>query len=138
MATKKEETASIIIALSATHSIRQIESVLDSQGIKISRSTIGNIVKENRSERAGMTKEVVQEHIVKTVMTDLDILEDMRNQLNEYRQSGNLRISEKLMCIDRLNKVIDTRLKYSGAGEPDKKDEYDDMTDEELKAYVDG
>lgn len=127
-----------IMGLSALHSNRQIEAILSEQGIKLSNVSIAKIVKEHRRDRSGQTKEAVQVQIVKTVMTDLDILEDMRNQLNDYRKDPNLRVSEKLMCMDRLNKVIDTRLKYSGAGEPDEKDEYDNMTDEELRAYVGG
>ena len=136
MAKVTEQMASIIMGLSATHSIRQIQTVLDSQGIKLSSATIGNLIKANRDERAGMTQEVVFEHIKKTVVTDLDILEDMRNQLNEYRANPDLKVSEKLQCIDRLNKVIDTRLKYSGAGDPKKDDETAEMTDEELEAEL--
>jgi hypothetical protein len=41
------------------------------------------------------------------------------------------------MVIDRLNKVIDTRLKFSGAGEPDD-DEFAGMSDEDLESYVNG
>ena len=114
-----DEIASIIMGLSATQSNREIEATLASQGIKLSRTAVGNFIKANRKERSEQTREVVNEHIKKTVITDLDILEDMRNQLDRYRKDPELRISQKLQCIDRLNKVIDTRLKYSGAGEPD-------------------
>jgi hypothetical protein len=136
MAKVTEQIASIIMGLSATHSIRQIQTILDSQGIKLSSATIGNLVKSNRDERAGMTKEVVTEHIKKTVTTDLEILEDMRNQLNDLRNSPDLKVGQKLMCIDRLNKVIDTRLKFSGAGDPDKDDDLGGLTDEELEAEL--
>ena len=133
MAKVTEQIASIIMGLSATHSIRQIQTVLDSQGIKLSSATIGNLIKANRDERAGMTKEVVFEHIKKTVVTDLDILEEMRNQLNNYRSNPELKISEQLQCIDRLNKVIDTRLKYSGAANPETKADAAELSDEELE-----
>jgi len=125
-----------IMGLSALHSNRQIEAILSEQGIKLSNVSIAKIVKEHRRDRSGQTKEAVQVQIVKTVMTDLDILEDMRTQLNEYRKSPNLRISEQLQCIDRLNKVIDTRLKYSGAGEPDKTEALDELSDEELDEKI--
>lgn len=133
MAKVTEQIASIIMGLSATHSIRQIQTVLDSQGIKLSSATIGNLIKANRDERAGMTKEVVFEHIKKTVVTDLDILEEMRNQLNNYRSNPELKISEQLQCIDRLNKVIDTRLKYSGAANPETKADAAELSDDELE-----
>ena len=133
MAKVTEQIASIIMGLSATHSIRQIQTVLDSQGIKLSSATIGNLIKANRDERAGMTKEVVFEHIKKTVVTDLEILEEMRNQLNNYRSNPELKISEQLQCIDRLNKVIDTRLKYSGASDPDNRAAATELSDEELE-----
>lgn len=131
-----DDIINIIVGLSATQSNRQIETTLSTQGIKLSNVTIGKIVKENRADRAAATKEVVFEHIKKTVVTDLDILEEMRNQLNDYRTSEKLKISEQLQCIDRLNKVIDTRLKYSGAGEPDKTEALDELSDEELDEKI--
>ena len=136
MAAKSKITPELmaqIMGLSALHSTRQVSAILNEQGIKLSNVSIAKIVNEHRRERAGNTKEAVQEQIIKTVMTDLEILEDMRNQLNDFRRSPELRISEKLLCIDRLNKVIDTRLKYSGAGDPDKNNNADDLTDEELE-----
>lgn len=130
------EIVCIIMGLSATQSNRQIEETLASQGIKLSRTSIGNIIKENRQERSEQTREVVKEHVKKTVTTDLDILQEMRDQLDDYRKDSSLRISEKLMCIDRLNTVICTRLKCSGAFEAEKKDDFTGKSDEELLEII--
>ncbi|HEY0267647.1 MAG TPA: hypothetical protein VGC12_00270 [Methyloradius sp.] len=129
MAKVTPEISAQILALSATHSNRQIEAILSEQGIKLSNVSIGKIVNEYRKDRAGQTKEVVNEHIKKTVITDLDILENLRDEIYSMFGDRNLRASERLMCSDRLVKVIDTRLKYSGAG-----DESPGSIAEELKA----
>lgn len=122
MAKVNDTTIALILALSATQSNREIESELARQGIKLSRTTIGKIINEHRQERAATTKETINEHIKHTVTTDLDILQKQRDKLYEWFNDDGLRISERLMCSDRLNKVIDTRLKYSGAEELDEKD----------------
>lgn len=115
------EVSAQIMGLAAEHSNREIANILSKQGIKLSHVTIGKVVNECRSERSGQTKQVVSEYIAKTVVTDLEILERQRDQLFAWFNNESLRISERLMCSDRLNKVIDTRLKYSGA-DPDDKD----------------
>ena len=122
MAEIKSEIVSIIMGLSATQSNRQIQQTLSTQGIKLSHVTIGKIVRENRKERAEATKETINEHIKQTVTTDLDILQNTRDKLYEWFNDDSHRISERLMCLDRLNKVIDTRLKYSGAEEKEDKE----------------
>lgn len=126
---------------------REIAEMLNTvKGVKLSYVSVNSWLKSVRQERAETTKAVVQETIKATVPADLEILENIRDQLNNYRlgkdENGlpiRLKVSEKLLCIDRLNKVIDTRLKYSGAAEPDKQeDEFAKMTDEELEAIANG
>lgn len=121
MAKITPELTAQIMALSATNSNRQIEAILSEQGIRLSNVSICKLVSNYRKERAGQTKEAVAEHIKKTVITDLDILESQRDKLYQWFNDESLRISERLMCSDRLNKVIDTRLKYSGAGESEER-----------------
>ena len=117
MAKVTAELSAQIMGLSAMNTNRQIADILSKQGISLSHVTIGKIIKENRVERAEATKETINEHIKQTVTTDLDILQNTRDKLYEWFNDDNHRISERLMCLDRLNKVIDTRLKYSGAAE---------------------
>lgn len=137
MAKVTAEIVAQIMGLAAMNSNRQISEILSKQGIKLTHVTIGKIIKEHRTERTEATKETINEHIKQTVTTDLDILQNTRDKLYNWFKDESLRISERLMCLDRLNKVIDTRLKYSGAGEPDKpEDKFDQMSDEELDAWI--
>lgn len=108
-----------IMALSVNNSNRQIETILSKQGIKLSNVSICKVINLHRKERAEATKETINEHIKKTVTTDLDILEETRDKLHKWFKDEELRVTERLMVFDRLNKVIDTRLKYSGAEERD-------------------
>ncbi|MBP2635041.1 MAG: hypothetical protein H6Q72_948 [Firmicutes bacterium] len=137
MAKVTAEIVAQIMGLAAMNSNRQISEILSKQGINLTHVTIGKIIKENRQERTEATKETINEHIKQTVTTDLDILQNTRDKLYNWFKDDNLRISERLMCLDRLTKVIDTRLKYSGASEPDKPDDkFDQMTDEELEKWI--
>lgn len=111
-----------ILRMSTTMSNRQIAEELTRRGTKISHTAVSKFIKEQRQERAETTKAIVQEYIRTTVPTDLEILEQIRDQLNDWRQNDDLRVTERLMVIDRLNKVIETRLKYSGAEEQNDKD----------------
>lgn len=122
MAKVTAELSAQIMGLSAMNTNRQIADILSKQGISLSHVTIGKIIKENRAERAEATKETINEHIKQTVTTDLDILQNTRDKLYEWFNDNSHRISERLMCLDRLNKVIDTRLKYSGAEEKEDKE----------------
>ena len=122
MAKVTAELSAQIMGLSAMNTNRQIADILSKQGISLSHVTIGKIIKENRVERAEATKETINEHIKQTVTTDLDILQNTRDKLYEWFNDDSHRISERLMCLDRLNKVIDTRLKYSGAEEKEDKE----------------
>lgn len=131
------DVAERIMALAPTMSCRQIAEELARDGIEISHNSVARCLRGQRKERAEQTKSIVREHIRITVPTDLEILQEIRDQLNIWRKDDSLRVSERLMVIDRLNKVIDTRLKFSGAGEPDD-DEFAGMSDEDLESYVNG
>lgn len=132
------EIAQLIMSWAPTMSNRQIAQRLGEEaGLTISHVAVSKFIKEQRKERAETTKAVVQDYIRITVPTDLEILQEMRDQLNAWRKDENLRISERLMVIDRLRQVIDTRLKFSGAGEPDK-DDLEAMSDEELERIANG
>ena len=137
MAKITPEIGEKIMSLAPSHSNRQIADILKQAGIQLSHTSVAKFIRSQRKERAEQTKVIVQEHIRVTVPTDLQILQEIRDQLNEWRKDDSLRVSERLMVIDRLNKVIDMRLKFSGAEEPDN-DEFAGMTDEELERYVNG
>lgn len=119
MAKITPEIGEKIMSLAPSHSNRQIADILKQAGIQLSHTSVSKFIRSQRKERAEQTKVIVQEHIRVTVPTDLQILQEIRDQLNEWRKDDSLRVSERLMVIDRLNKVIDMRLKFSGAEEPD-------------------
>lgn len=123
------EIGQLIMQLAPSQSYREIaRSVKQQVGIDLSHQAVAKFVSEQRQERAEVTKAVVETHIRTTLPTDLEILQNMRDQLNNWRcgldEEGRPlaikpRLTERLMIVDRLCRVIDTRLKYSGAGEDD-------------------
>ena len=128
-----------ILRLSTEYSQRQIaEKLREKHGVQLSHTAIAKFIKAQRWERSAQTKAIVREHLRISVPTDLEILQETRDQLNELRKSGTLDVVEQLRVIDRLNDIIQTRLKFSGADAPDRPDEFAEMTDEELEAYVNG
>lgn len=109
-----------VLELAMHHGSREIAQILKRDyGLEISHVSVHKLIKGIRKEQAEQVKAVVQEHIRATVPTDLEILQRIRDQLDARAQDGQLRISERLQVIDRLTRVIDTRLKYSGAGQQD-------------------
>ena len=114
--------------LSANHSNRQIAAILTDEGTPVSYATVSRVLQEERKERSAVSRKIVTEHIQRTVPTDLLILEQTRDQLNRWRLNCDddgepmdppLRISERLLVIDRLNSTIGQRLKHSGADPAD-------------------
>ena len=111
------DIANFILKHSPTCSTREMSAkVFQAFNVKISHASIGNFMRDRRTERTIVTKSVVAEYLGKTVPRDLEILEEMREQLDLIRTS-RLSHSELMQTIDRQRQVIDTRLKYAGAGE---------------------
>ena len=116
----KPEIIDFVMGLAPTHSTRQLEDAIKEKfGIRISHVAIARFIKERQMERAEVTLSVVHDYIGKTVPKDLEILEQMRDQLNDLRLgyiiNKTMTIPELMAVIDRLRHVIDTRLKFSGA-----------------------
>jgi hypothetical protein len=115
---EKNGLAEKVLCLSATKSARDIEAILLAEdGVTISYRSIANFVKDVRQERAEATRALVQEHIKATVPTDLETLDMLINREREWFNDEGLKVSEKLMVAKELRQTIDTKLKYSGAGE---------------------
>lgn len=138
MAKITDEVGQRILELAPKMSNRGIASQLKSEGIELSHTAVANFIKEQRQERAEVTKTIVQEHIRTTVPRDLQILEEARDQLDLWRRDESLRVSERLQVIRELRATIDTRLKYAGACDAPSQDDVARMTDEELEAIVNG
>ena len=101
-------------------SSREIVSILAREGIPVSQPSAIRFLNAVRRDRAAVTRAVVSEHLKDTLSTDLEILQEIRDTLLAWWRSEGLRVSERLLVMDRLLKVIDTRMKYSGAGDEDR------------------
>jgi uncharacterized membrane-anchored protein YjiN (DUF445 family) len=85
---------------------------------KINRSTIANFLKSVRTERAEMSKSIVQEHIQKSLPTDLQRLDQVLGVLYDALPKDKENIDKKsLFIFDRWLKGLELKLKNSGAGE---------------------
>ncbi len=112
-----------VIELSAHYSNRQIVQLLTEEGVAVSIGPIARLLSTERKERAEVTREVARESLRQHVLSDLDILQASRDQLNNWRQNLDeggvpldppLRIGERLLIIDRLRNIIAERLKAGG------------------------
>ena len=117
-----------ILGMAPDHSLGQIVEVLAADGIDVNRSTVSRLLKRIRHERGEETRHIVQSNLAKGLLNDLEVLERVRNALDNWWQGCEIdgkpmqrlpRVSERLMVIDRLATIIDKRLKYSGADPAD-------------------
>lgn len=99
-------------------SYRQIQDWLMTQHkIKYSHVSIGRCVKKALSQRRQYTEEILKPYLEKSLTSDLDLLEDLIKDANRIKKdamkSGEHRLA--LAATDRLTKLVDIRLKMSGA-----------------------
>lgn len=101
-------------------SVRQISAWLETaHATKVSAATISRFLAKRRTERADVAKAVVREQLGKTLNADLSRLEEIRAELQASAQDPENSISEYVKITELEVKVIDRKLHYSGAGEPD-------------------
>ncbi len=104
-------------------SCREIAEWLQKRhGIKKSREAISKLVSGHRKERGEVAKSVVREHLQRTLPSDLAILDEQVRSLRQLAQTTRKKpkeIDQHLRVVDRLLRVIDTKLHYSGADTPD-------------------
>ncbi len=106
---------------------------------EISHNAVHRFTKEIREERAEVSKAVVQEHIQKTVPTDLQDLDDVLSVFKDSLPKKGDEIKPKhLQFYYAWIKGFELKLKYSGAGESNNdpndmvtRDELDELLDEE-------
>lgn len=104
---------------------RQIASWLAARGVKVSKSSVANLLKARRTERSEVAKTVVREKLAATLTPDLDIIGKHIDILDGKaialaKAAKNVRLIPLwLATVEQLRKMIDMRLRYSGAGEPD-------------------
>ena len=127
-------------------STREIAAWLKAEhGVETTHGTVHRVLDRMRSQRADIAKAVVREKLAKSVVSDLDALDVERNRLR--MMSARLYRRHKQACeaaedpesgggfamhqaiagvtksylevVDRIAKVVDLKLHYSGADTPD-------------------
>jgi hypothetical protein len=106
-----------VLAMALTKTSREISAVLRAEGYDISHVAVARYIKGVRQERAEQTKALVQDTIKATVPRDLEVLEHVRDQLDGWRRDEGIDLPLRLQVIDRLQRVIELRLKHCGAEE---------------------
>lgn len=103
-------------------SYRQIQDWLLAQHqIKYSHVSIGRCVKKAISQRKQYTEEILKPYLEKSLTSDLDLLEDLIRDANRIKKDA-LKNNEPRLALaatDRLTKLVDIRLKMSGAHKED-------------------
>ncbi|HHV79077.1 MAG TPA: hypothetical protein GXX40_05625 [Firmicutes bacterium] len=96
-------------------SSREIAKRIEQEkGIRFAHTTVAKFLKAVREERRQITQDVVQRMLTPTVPADLEALERAKQMLLGWLDM-DLKVREKLQVIDRLAKIIETRLKFAGA-----------------------
>jgi triphosphoribosyl-dephospho-CoA synthetase len=100
---------------------RAIAAHLGTLGIKTTHAAVGRIRQEQREEQSAIAKEVVREQLAPTLTADVKRLERLvRNAMRRVAGRGpNARPDDDAFCrlAEQARKLIDTKLKYSGAGD---------------------
>jgi hypothetical protein len=114
-----EEKHQLVLDLASQgKSTRQISEHLGKVGIRASHKAVGGLLRELRRERADVAKAVVREELSTTLTADVRRLERLvRKTLARIRKATD----DDTYCrlVEQTRKLIETKLKHSGAGEAD-------------------
>lgn len=114
-------------------SAAQIAAWLATEGIKVSDRAVRKLLERVRTERADATKAVVREQLQQEALGDVAHLEAARLRAAEIEKAAGeiaqapdldpklkLRaLTTQLDAIEAQRKIVDTKLHYAGADEPD-------------------
>jgi hypothetical protein len=132
-------TATILEMAGHQLTSREIGAQLqEERGIAISHGTVARYLRGVRDARADDSGAVAQQYLRSSLPTDLELLAEVRDQLDAWRKDEKLRISERLMVIRTLNTIISTRLRFSGLGEPTEHCDLSSLSDAEVDAIISG
>lgn len=103
-------------------SYRQIQDWLMKQhNIKYSHVSIGRCVQKSIRKRKEYTEDILKPYLEKSLTSDLELLQDLIRDANKIKKdamkTGEHRLA--LSATDRLTKLVDMRLKMSGAHKED-------------------
>lgn len=99
-------------------STRAISAHLGTLGVTASHVAVGRLLQTFRTERAEVAKVVVREELATTLTADIRRLERLvKRTLARIRRTT----ADDAYCrlVEQVRKLIETKLKHSGADEPD-------------------
>lgn len=120
-------------------SAREISAQLGTIGVKASHTAVLRLLRESKAERAEVAKAVVREELSTTLTADIRRLERLvKKTIARIRKNPDNDAYCKL--AEQTRKLIETKLKYSGADEADPFVDLDVtvMTDEQLDRLIRG
>lgn len=125
-----EKHAEILRRAATGESSDAIAAWLTLEGIEVTGRSIRKMLEKRRTERADVTKAIVRDELGKTLTADLSEMDDLLRRARAIEDAVAPGVDEDgrptkgdpalaLKAIEQQRKIIDTRLHYSGAGEPD-------------------
>lgn len=111
----------ILDMLSSGKSTREIAEHLECEhGIKVHFTNVARLCRKFRKERTEISKAVLRETIGSNLTRDLLRLENLsKNLLRRLKKCTDDSVAIRL--IEELRRLVETKLKYSGADEKDDK-----------------
>ena len=99
-------------------SFRQISDwLMKAHKIKYSHVSVARVVRQNVAQRRTLSEDILKPYLEKSLTSDLELLNDLIRDANrikkEAMKNGEPRLA--LAATDRLTKLVDIRLKLSGA-----------------------
>ena len=73
-------------------------------------------VSQGRADRAARVRAKIDDEVLEELPGDLDQLRELREFYRKIYQDENVRTCDRIQAADKARAVIDTKLKYSGAG----------------------
>ncbi len=123
LAIPPEKHALVLDLAGQGKSTRQISDHLGTLGIKASYKAVGRLLQELRKERSEVARAVVREELSTTLTADIRRLERLVKQAMSRIRKGadGKKPDPDTWCrlAEQARKLIETKLKHSGADEPD-------------------
>jgi hypothetical protein len=103
------------------HTTRQLSAwLLEAHAVDASHAAVARLLAKHRDARADIAKSVVRENLARTLTTDLDVLAKHVAKLDALAdRSADGEPEFYLKAVEQLRKLVDTRLHYAGADQPD-------------------
>jgi hypothetical protein len=118
---EKSGLSEVVSKLALSHSEREIVDILArDHKFFTSQSAVHRFVSPLRAEVGERVKARVNDQVMEDLPDDLDQLNEIRDFYRTVYQDPEQRMCDRISAADKARAVIDTKLKYSGAGQPGK------------------